>query len=69
MRLVAPLIVVDYFVFAAHPSASARHAARHVAHRAACHRLLEEHVWFEDRWMVASLCDEFECLKMNLKEI
>jgi hypothetical protein len=20
--------------------------------------LLEDHVWFEDRWMVASLCDE-----------
>jgi hypothetical protein len=19
---------------------------------------LEDHVWFEDRWMVASLCDE-----------
>jgi hypothetical protein len=21
-------------------------------------RELEDHVWFEDRWMVASLCDE-----------
>jgi hypothetical protein len=21
-------------------------------------RALEDHVWFEDRWMVASLCDE-----------
>jgi hypothetical protein len=21
-------------------------------------RVLEDHVWFEDRWMVASLCDE-----------
>jgi hypothetical protein len=21
-------------------------------------KLLEDHVWFEDRWMVASLCDE-----------
>jgi hypothetical protein len=20
--------------------------------------LFEDHVWFEDRWMVASLCDE-----------
>jgi hypothetical protein len=20
--------------------------------------VLEDHVWFEDRWMVASLCDE-----------
>jgi hypothetical protein len=20
--------------------------------------LVEDHVWFEDRWMVASLCDE-----------
>jgi hypothetical protein len=20
--------------------------------------LIEDHVWFEDRWMVASLCDE-----------
>jgi hypothetical protein len=31
--------------------------------RRALHRLLvlqkgEDHVWFEDRWMVASLCDE-----------
>jgi hypothetical protein len=45
-RLVAPLIVdyfrlvVDYFVFAARPGASARRAARHAAHRAAHHRLL-----------------------------
>jgi hypothetical protein len=44
MRLVAPLVVdysasrrlvVDYFVFAARPGASARRAARHAAHRAA----------------------------------
>jgi hypothetical protein len=21
-------------------------------------RISEDHVWFEDRWMVASLCDE-----------
>jgi hypothetical protein len=21
--------------------------------------LVEDHVWFEDRWMVASLCDEW----------
>jgi hypothetical protein len=36
-------------------------------HRSACRgvlqarrerRLVEDHVWFEDRWMVASLCDE-----------
>jgi hypothetical protein len=25
---------------------------------AADFRELEDHVWFEDRWMVASLCDE-----------
>jgi hypothetical protein len=44
MRLVAPRIVdystsctliVDYFVFAARPGASARRAARHAARRAA----------------------------------
>jgi hypothetical protein len=44
MRLVAPLVVnycasrrlvVDSFVFAARPGASARHAARHAARRAA----------------------------------
>jgi hypothetical protein len=23
-----------------------------------CMRVPEDHVWFEDRWMVASLCDE-----------
>jgi hypothetical protein len=23
-----------------------------------CELLFEDHVWFEDRWMVASLCDE-----------
>jgi hypothetical protein len=23
-----------------------------------CDQELEDHVWFEDRWMVASLCDE-----------
>jgi hypothetical protein len=49
MRLVAPLVVdysashwlaVDYFVFAARPGASARHAARHAARRAARRRLL-----------------------------
>jgi hypothetical protein len=40
MRLVAPLVVVDYFVFAARPGASARRAARHVARRAARRRLL-----------------------------
>jgi hypothetical protein len=34
MRLVAPL-VVDYFVFAARPGASARRAARHAARHAA----------------------------------
>jgi hypothetical protein len=44
-RLVAPLVVdysasrrlvvIDYFVFAARPGASARHAARHAARRAA----------------------------------
>jgi hypothetical protein len=43
-RLVAPLVVdysasrrlvVDYFVFAARPGASARRAARHAAHHAA----------------------------------
>jgi hypothetical protein len=42
-RLVAPLVVdysgsrrlVDYFVFAARPGASARRAARHAARRAA----------------------------------
>jgi hypothetical protein len=39
MRLVAPL-VIDYFVFAARPGASARRAARHAARRAACRRLL-----------------------------
>jgi hypothetical protein len=39
MRLVAPL-VVDYFDYAACPGASACRAARHVAHRAAHHRLL-----------------------------
>jgi hypothetical protein len=49
-RLVAPLVVdysascrlvvVDYFVFAAHPGASARRAARHAACRAARRRLL-----------------------------
>jgi hypothetical protein len=22
------------------------------------HLTIEDHVWFEDRWMVASLCDE-----------
>jgi hypothetical protein len=22
-------------------------------------RRIEDHVWFEDRWMVASLCDEW----------
>jgi hypothetical protein len=35
MRLVAPLFVVDYFVFTARPGASARLAARHAARRAA----------------------------------
>jgi hypothetical protein len=49
MRLVAALVVdysasrklvVDYFVFAARPGASARRAARHAARRAACRRLL-----------------------------
>jgi hypothetical protein len=48
-RLVAPLVVdystsrrlvVDYFVFAARPGASARRAARHAACRAARRRLL-----------------------------
>jgi hypothetical protein len=48
-RLVTPLVVdysalrrlvVDYFVFAARPSASACRAARHVAHRAAHCRLV-----------------------------
>jgi hypothetical protein len=38
-RLVAPL-VVDYFDYAARPSASARCAARHAARRATCRRLL-----------------------------
>jgi hypothetical protein len=32
LRLIAPLIV-DYFTYAARPGASARHAARHTAHR------------------------------------
>jgi hypothetical protein len=27
-------------------------------HRPSLHRSVEDHVWFEDRWMVASLCDE-----------
>jgi hypothetical protein len=55
MQLVAPLVVdnsvsrrliVDYFTSAARPGASARHAARHTAHRRllrlaqARHRLL-----------------------------
>jgi hypothetical protein len=40
MRLVAPLVIVDYFVFAARPGASARRAARHAARRAARRRLL-----------------------------
>jgi hypothetical protein len=49
MQLVAPLVVdysasrrlvVDYFVFAARPGASARCAARHAARRAAHRRLL-----------------------------
>jgi hypothetical protein len=40
MRLVAWLVVVDYFVFAARPGASARRAARHAARRAARRRLL-----------------------------
>jgi hypothetical protein len=49
MRLVTPLVVdysasrrlvVDYFVFATRPGASARRAARHVACRAARRRLL-----------------------------
>jgi hypothetical protein len=49
MRLVAPLVVyysasrrlvVDYFIFAARPGASARRAARHAARRAARRRLL-----------------------------
>jgi hypothetical protein len=50
MRLVAPLVVVDYsasrrlvidyFVFAARPGASARRAARHAARRAARRRRL-----------------------------
>jgi hypothetical protein len=48
-RLVAPLVVdysasrrlvVDYFVIAARPGASARRAARHAARRAARRRLL-----------------------------
>jgi hypothetical protein len=48
-RLVAPLVVdysasrrlvVDYFVSAARPGASARRAARHAARRAARRRLL-----------------------------
>jgi hypothetical protein len=48
-RLVAPLVVdystsrrlvVDYFVFAARPGASAHRAARYAARRAAHHRLL-----------------------------
>jgi hypothetical protein len=28
------------------------------SHGCTPHKLLEDHVWFEDRWMVASLCDE-----------
>jgi hypothetical protein len=40
MRLVTLLIVVDYFVFAARPGASARHAARHSARHVARRRLL-----------------------------
>jgi hypothetical protein len=47
-RLVGPL-VVDYFTYAAHPVASACHAARHAARRAARRQLLR-------------LCRASECL-------
>jgi hypothetical protein len=40
MRLIVPLVVVDYFVFPARPGASARRAALHATRRAARHRLL-----------------------------
>jgi hypothetical protein len=40
MRLVAPLVVIDYFVFATRLGASARRAARHAACRAVRRRLL-----------------------------
>jgi hypothetical protein len=36
----SPRLVVDYFVFAVHPGASARRAARHVTRRATRHQLL-----------------------------
>jgi hypothetical protein len=29
-----------------------------VTKRMKCTVIVEDHVWFEDRWMVASLCDE-----------
>jgi hypothetical protein len=69
-QLVAPLVVdysglvVNYFTSAARPGASARRAARRAdsssttPRRAVSSSTTEDHVWFEDRWMVASLCDE-----------
>jgi hypothetical protein len=41
----------------AHAEAAAAHEAKQQTEVAAA-REIEDHVWFEDRWMVASLCDE-----------
>jgi hypothetical protein len=59
MRLVAPLVVVDYFVFAARPGASARHTTRNAARHAARRRLLR---LAQARCRLLRLCRASGCL-------
>jgi hypothetical protein len=40
------------------PDASAAAPLRRAPAPLRCAPPVEDHVWFEDRWMVASLCDE-----------
>jgi hypothetical protein len=48
----------DFFIMSLY-SGRLRSPSRAMRHlRAARQPVTEDHVWFEDRWMVASLCDE-----------
>jgi hypothetical protein len=57
VRVATTLVEEKSAMFKSAASTSSRHS-RSRSNRPAHSRLPEDHVWFEDRWMVASLCDE-----------
>jgi hypothetical protein len=62
MSVLHPSSIRSFFIFKphrhAHPNASSSMCETALLPNADALLTAEDHVWFEDRWMVAPLCDE-----------